>query len=231
MLEKEQDAIREGADMSISLTGINAYRRNEAALRRGKAAGKAKDAAGKSAAPKCDRLELQFTTLLQAEEKGYIEVNGMRFSVPDGMAAQMRTAYDEMLARNEKDMERQAAEDNAKAAEQRLKALEDYGKAVQKAMEIARRIAKGGHVPPEDEQFLMEFSQEMFMAAKMESMMAKEHKKYDSILDEEEEAEGESEAGNGGGDGTRASAEVTLSDSAVQGVCVSEVPVSGGSAE
>ena len=72
---------------------------------------------GKADEAKRDRLELQFTDLLQAEEAGFIEVNGRRFTVSEDMAVQMRTVYDEMLARNEKYMEYQAAADTAKAAE------------------------------------------------------------------------------------------------------------------
>ena len=48
----------------------------------------------------------------------------------------------------------------------------------------------------EDEDFLREYSDEMYMAAKMAAILAKEHEKYDSILEEEEEeaADGEEPA-------------------------------------
>lgn len=220
--------------MSINLMGVNAYRRTMTGPRAARITPKAKNT-GKVDETKRDRLELQFTDLLQAEESGFFEVNGRRFTFSEDMAVQMRTAYDEMLAHNEKYMEYQAAADTAKAAEQRLKALEGLGDAMRKAMEIARRIAKGGHVPPEDEEFLLEYSQEMFISAKIEGMAAKEHEKYDSVLGDEDEksADGEDEDGEDGGDSgrTRAIAEVTLSDGAVSGVSVGEVPVSSGSGE
>lgn len=207
----------------INVSGVNAYR---AAAKPPTIARNA--ASRRSAAPDRSRdwVELQFSDVLTAEKEGYIEVGGKRFAVTEDMASQMRRAYEQMQARNEARAARKAAEENARAARQQTEALEKEGKSMRQAMEIARRIAKGGHVPPQDEKFLMEYSQEMYMAAKMQGMLAEEHKKEDSVLDEEdEETGGTEEIGEDGGD-TRATVEATVADGAVASVGVGEAPAS-----
>ena len=199
------------------LTGANAYR-NRMAAKAPKIAKQSGKASGVSAR---DRVELTYDDVLKAEHEGCIEVNGRRFAVSGDMAPQMRRAYEEMRSRNEAKAARQAAEANARAARQQAEAAKNDAKAMKQAMEIARRIAKGGQVPPQDEEFLMHFSQEMYMSAKMMALMAKEHEKHDSVLeDEEETAEtGEIEAV----DDTRAAAVVTVSGDEVSGASVGEV--------
>lgn len=61
-----------------------------------------------------------------------------------------------------------------------------------KIMEVFRRISSGAKVPPSDERKLMEFSHEMYMAAKTAAMMAKKNEEeYDSLWKDEEEDAGE----------------------------------------
>lgn len=93
---------------------------------------------------------------------------------------------------------------------------------MKQAMQIARRISKGGHVPPQDEKFLMEYSQEMYLAAKRMAIMAEKHKKHDSVLEDEEDS-GEPEAVDSADD-TRATVEASLSDGMVESVSVGEAP-------
>lgn len=57
----------------------------------------------------------------------------------------------------------------------------DNAKKMAKALEIARRIAKGGHVPRKDESFLIEYNAELYFMAKQQAMEAKKHEKYDSV--------------------------------------------------
>lgn len=200
------------------LFGVNAYRAQTAA-KAPKIAKQARKASGGVSAR--DRVELSYDDVLKAEHEGYIEVNGKRFAVSGDMASQMRRAYEEMQARNEAKAARQAAEANARAARQQTEAARKDAKAMSQAMKIARRIAKGGQVPPQDEKFLMDFSQEMYMSAKMMALMAKEHEKHDTVLEDEEETEetGAVEAG----DDTRAAAVVTVSGDEVSGASVGEV--------
>ena len=106
------------------------------------------------------------------------------------------------------------------------------GETMAKAMEIARRISKGGRVPAQDEKFLMQFSQEMYMAAKMMAAMAEEHKDEDSVLEDEEEqaAQAAQEAAQTIGEGTE-HLEASVSDGAVEGVssAPNEVAADAGS--
>ena len=58
------------------------------------------------------------------------------------------------------------------------------------AIEIARRIAKGGKVPASDEQKLLEMDPDMYQMAKQQALMARHHKKYkDSLFDKIEKPE------------------------------------------
>lgn len=77
---------------------------------------------------------------------------------------------------------------NSEVSRQQAKAMEKSAKTMAKMMEIYRRIASGGRVPPEDENALMLYSKELYMAAKMAAMMKKEkdNKKYDTLLDDED---------------------------------------------
>ena len=59
-------------------------------------------------------------------------------------------------------------------------------------LEVYRRIASGGQVPPEDEQRLMEYNHELYMAAKTAAMLQEgDGEKYDSLFEDEEEKNGE----------------------------------------
>ena len=59
-------------------------------------------------------------------------------------------------------------------------------------LEIYHRIASGGQVPPEDEQRLMEYNHELYMAAKTAAMLQEgDGEKYDSLFEDEEEKNGE----------------------------------------
>lgn len=78
---------------------------------------------------------------------------------------------------------------NSLVAKQQGEALQDAAKEQAKCMEIARRIAQGAKVPPQDEQRLMRFSPEMYMAAKEAALMneRKSDKEYDSLWEYEDE--------------------------------------------
>ncbi len=79
-------------------------------------------------------------------------------------------------------------------AKQQTESLGKQAKMLSKMLEIYRRIASGGKVPPEDEQALLEFSKELYMAAKMAAMAKrdKDDKEYDSLLEDEDASGGES---------------------------------------
>lgn len=78
-------------------------------------------------------------------------------------------------------------EDSKESAKQAQKATKDIIDNQAKALETARRIAKGGKVPSTDEKKLMEYSKELYMMAKQQAMMAKKHKQYKSLYKDEKD--------------------------------------------
>ncbi len=90
----------------------------------------------------------------------------------------------------EKLLEQWSATANMEVAKQQGEAMEEYAEDMAKIMEVARRLMKGGIVPAEDEKKLMEYSMELYQAAKNMGALAKEREEYDSLWEEEQE-EGE----------------------------------------
>ena len=87
--------------------------------------------------------------------------------------------------------EQWAAQVNALSAKQQGEAMEEYVADLGKIMEVARRLMKGAIVPASDEKKLMEYSNELYQAAKNIGAMAKqkEKDKYESLWKDEEEKE------------------------------------------
>ena len=84
---------------------------------------------------------------------------------------------------------------NGEVAKQQSEVLAEAAEDMTKIMEIYRRIASGGEVPHGDEQKLMEYSKELYMAAKTAAMIKQgEGEKYDSLFEDEEPAEGETKS-------------------------------------
>ena len=124
-------------------------------------------------------------------------------TTPDGVtvfANEAATLELQMNAVNEKQdeyreymdklMEQWAAVSNMESAKQQGEAMEEYYEDMGKIMEVARRIMKGGIVPADDEKKLMEYSMELYQAAKNMGALAKEREEYDTLWEEEKE-EGE----------------------------------------
>lgn len=84
-------------------------------------------------------------------------------------------------------LEQWSATANMVSAKQQGEAMEEYVEDLTKIMEVARRIMKGGIVPPSDEKKLMDYSMEMYQAAKNMGALAKEREEYDSLWEEDEE--------------------------------------------
>lgn len=97
-----------------------------------------------------------------------------------------QTEYQEYM---NKLSEQWAATANMVSAKQQGEAMEDYVADMGKIMEVARRLMKGAIVPPSDERKLMEYSMELYQAAKNMGAMAKQKDKeeYDSLWKDEEE--------------------------------------------
>lgn len=97
-----------------------------------------------------------------------------------------QTQYQEYMS---KLTEQWAAKANLLAARQQGEAIEESVEDLGKLMEVARRIMKGGIVPPTDEKKLMDYSMELYQAAKNIGALAKKREEYDSLWEEEKEAE------------------------------------------
>ena len=75
------------------------------------------------------------------------------------------------------------------STKQQNDAAKEYAEDLGKVMEVARRLMKGDIVPPNDEKKLMEYSMELYQAAKNIGSLAKqkEREEHDSLWDEKEE--------------------------------------------
>lgn len=102
--------------------------------------------------------------------------------------------------------EQWAAKANMIVAEQQGEAAKEYVEDLAKIMEVARRLMKGGIVPASDERKLMEYSMELYQAAKNIGALAKEREEYDSLWEEKKE-EAEEEDPMEAADNTEAFAE------------------------
>ncbi len=97
----------------------------------------------------------------------------------------------EYRAYMEKLTEQWAAVANMESAKQQGEAMEEYAIDMGKIMEVARRLMKGAIVPATDEKKLMEYSMELYQAAKNMGALErqKEKEEYDSLWDDKEEPE------------------------------------------
>lgn len=91
----------------------------------------------------------------------------------------------------EKLTEQWAVVANMEVAKQQGEAMEEYAIDMGKIMEVARRLMKGAIVPATDEKKLMEYSMELYQAAKNIGALArqKEKEEYESLWDEKEAPE------------------------------------------
>jgi len=82
-----------------------------------------------------------------------------------------------------------SAKANMESARQQGEVMEDYVEDMGKIMEVARRLMKGAIVPATDEKKLMEYSMELYQAAKNMGALVKQKEKeeYDSLWKDEEE--------------------------------------------
>ena len=79
--------------------------------------------------------------------------------------------------------------ENIEAAQKQSEASEKFYDNMNKAFEIANRISKGGKVPPQDEQLLMDMNPDLYMISMIAATMAKQHKKYETLIEEEKQQE------------------------------------------
>ena len=98
---------------------------------------------------------------------------------------EQKSQYQEYM---DKLMQQWNAVANMEVAKQQGEAMEEGMVDMGKIMEVARRIMKGGIVPPTDEKKLMEYSMELYQAAKnIGALVKKEKEEYESLWEDDEE--------------------------------------------
>lgn len=133
------------------------------------------------------------------ERKMNTTVNGQELFAEEAATLELsidanREKFDENVKILDKLAEQEVAVWNAEASRQQADAMSDYAIDLAKIMEVARRISNGGKVPAGDEQKLMDYSMELYMAAKNAAMMnelKEKREKYDSLWDDEDEEQTE----------------------------------------
>lgn len=118
-----------------------------------------------------------------------VEASGVTLEISEGGKAKQSDSQNQMRQDDTQWLQKWAQEmykQQAEAADKNSKAFDD----VAKAMEIARRIARGDIVPLKDEKKLIEFSADLYQVAKASAAINanKKHKKYDSLYDEEDDS-------------------------------------------
>lgn len=128
--------------------------------------------------------------ILDRQEAG-LEPNVDRVEITKELK-QLDAQYEAVFEGREAIHEMSANIFNAEAAKGQAEAAAKYGEEISKIMEVYRRIASGATVPAEDEKKLMDYSYEMYSAAKQAALMAKQNDdEYDSLWEDEEEDSGE----------------------------------------
>ena len=124
---------------------------------------------------------------IKAEENGSITYANEAATLELSIKAveEQKSQYQEYM---DKLMQQWNAVANMEVAKQQGEAMEEYAVDLGKIMEVARRIMKGGIVPPTDEKKLMEYSMELYQAAKNIGALVKmEKEEYDSLWEDDEE--------------------------------------------
>lgn len=170
------------------------------------------------------RVVVESGDTLNAIQSGSINIDGDTFELSDEVRKAIKEAFDKSMEENAKINEMNAAAHNMVVAEQQGNVMKSVMEDQAKAIEIANIIAKGGQVPPGDEAFLLENNPDMYKLAKLSAMQAKEHEKYETVLEEKEQKEYDYEKGH---DNTmhRVAVDISTGESGAEITGVSEVSV------
>ncbi len=146
-------------------------------------------------AGKLHKLQNQRQAYLKQQKKAE-ENPGKNQADSDGVVLEWTDAkqkeLDELQEFMNRLMEIKTGYMNTETARQQSEAAKDYGEEMSRYMETARRISRGDQVPPEDEKKLMEYSYDLYLAAKNAAMLNrdKSDREDDSLWEEEDEAGG-----------------------------------------
>lgn len=106
---------------------------------------------------------------------------------------QTRERFEENLKVLDRLIAEEAAVFNGEVARQQSDVMQEYAEDLVKIMEVARRISNGDIVPATDEKKLLDYSFELYQAAKNMGSIArrKDREEYDSLWEDEDEEQQE----------------------------------------
>ena len=164
----------------------------------------------------------------RAVNEGYIEVDGIRLELSDEAKKQLEESRKKVQEENDNRTLIEIEQQNAESAKKQGEAMEKEMENMAKAIEIFRRMSKGGMVPGKDEKLLMEFDDKMYQTAKSMQLMAERHKKHKRLSEDPEEEEDESlERKTGPRQATEMDVEIEGDSAEVTGVSEVEVDSEG----
>ena len=164
----------------------------------------------------------------RAVNEGYIEVDGIRLELSDEAKKQLEESRKKVQEENDNRTLIEIEQQNAESAKKQGEAMEKEMENMAKAIEIFRRMSKGGMVPGKDEKLLMEFDDKMYQTAKSMQLMAERHKKHKRLSEDPEEEEDESlERKTGPRQATEMDVEIEGDSAEVTGVSEVEVDPEG----
>lgn len=136
------------------------------------------------------RQKLQKQMDYSLGDKAQNEKDAVKLDLTIQALDEKQSEYQEYMA---KLMEQWSNTANLVSSQQQGEAMGDAMEDLGKIMEVARRIMNGDIVPPSDERKLMEFSDELYQAAKNIAAMKENQKKeeHESLWEDEEPAEAE----------------------------------------
>lgn len=121
-----------------------------------------------------------------------VNVDGATIELSDEALQALFDARDKFYADRDAERNRYVAEFNSYATKQQSEAMEDAAEDMAKALETARRIARGDIVPAQDEKKLLEYDDKLYQMAKNAAMLHaldEEREKHKSLYGDEEERE------------------------------------------
>lgn len=134
------------------------------------------------------RQQLQKQMDLSLGDKTQNEKDAVKLDLTIQALDEKQNEYQEYMS---KLMEQWSSTTNVVSSMQQGEAMGDAMEDLGKIMEVARRIMNGDIVPPSDERKLMEFSEELYQAAKNIAAMKENQKKeeHESLWEDEEPKE------------------------------------------
>lgn len=123
--------------------------------------------------------------VMNAINNGTLTVDGVTLELSDEVRNAIKEANEQRCKDNEKVFMMNTAIHNVNVSKQQGDAMKEAMLTEAKAMEIARRIARGGIVPIQDEKLLLEYNPDLYQMSKQAAILAKEHEEYESLVDEE----------------------------------------------